>query len=127
MPSDIEVGKSKLSGRGLFARRSFSKGEVVLRWDTSHKIPRTQVDFVEAAEQHYLNPYDEKFYILLSEPERYVNHSCDNNTEVVNFCDVAIRDIASGEEITSDYRSGGVEIDFECACGSATCCSHSKN
>ena len=126
MPNDVEIGKSKLSGQGLFARRHFTKGELVLRWDTSHKIARTEVDSLDAAEQHYLNPYDESFYILLSEPERYVNHSCDNNTKVVNFCDVAVREIAPGEEITSDYRSGGVEIDFECGCGAATCCSRYK-
>jgi len=49
-----------------------------------------------------------------------MNHSCDPNTYVVGRNDVALRGIAPGEEVTSDY------MDLEapgsaCNCGSAKC------
>lgn len=127
MAGDIEVRTSKVSGRGVFALRRFSMGEVVLRWDTSNKIPRSKLATVPEPERHFLNPYDDQSFVLLPEPERFVNHSCSSNTRVVNFCDVAVRDIMAGEEITSDYRSGGVEIDFECNCGAAECCNRGNS
>jgi len=91
MQHDIEIRESGISGRGVFARR------------------------------HFLNPFDEDYFVLVAEPERHVNHSCANNTRVEHFTDVAIRDILPGEEITSDYRSGGATIDFVCRCGALNC------
>jgi len=49
-----------------------------------------------------------------------MNHSCDNNTHVENSCDVAIRDIMAGEEITANYNDDG-GIEFQCMCGSKQC------
>lgn len=120
---DIEIRPSGISGRGVFARRRFRKGETVFRWDLSRKIRRDQIDLVSADERHFLNPFDEEFFVVVAEPERYVNHSCANNTRVEHFTDVAVRDILPGEEITSDYRSGGAVIDFVCRCGAANCSS----
>ena len=91
MQHDIEIRKSRISGRGVFARR------------------------------HFLNLFDEDYFVLVAEPERFVNHSCANNTRVERFTDVAVRDILPGEEITSDYRSGGTTIDFVCGCGAPNC------
>jgi len=54
-------------------------------------------------------------------PEKYVNHSCNANTRVGNQCDIAIRDIKKGEEITSDYGKEGSFISFKCECGSKNC------
>ena len=126
MTDDIEIKQSGISGRGLFARRTFSKGETVLRWDLSRKIRRDSIDSLPPEDHHFLNPFDDTFFVLLGEPERCVNHSCANNTRVEQFTDVAIRDILPGEEITSDYRSGGVAIDFVCRCGAPNCCSASS-
>jgi len=53
-------------------------------------------------------------------PERYVNHSCNPNTKVNNFSDIAIRNIEIGEEITSDYSGQGLEK-FKCKYGSEDC------
>ena len=123
MNEDTEIRQSSISGRGVFARREFRKGETVFRWDVSQKIRRDRIDSLASDEHHFLNPFDDEFFVLLGEPERYVNHSCDNNTRVEHFTDVAIRDILPGEEIASDYRSGGVAIDFVCRCGAPNCCS----
>jgi len=119
---DIEIRQSGISGRGVFARRRFRRGETIFRWDLSRKIRRDQIGLVSAEERHFLNPFDEEFLLLVAEPERYVNHYCANNTRVEHFTDVVVRDILPGEEITSDYRSGGATIDFVCRCGAANCC-----
>jgi SET domain-containing protein len=117
----IDIMESGISGRGVFARRLFRRGETVFRWDTSRKIRRDEIESVSAEERHFLNPFDEEFFVVVAVPERYVNHSCANNTRVEQFTDVAIRDILPGEEITSDYRSGGAAIDFVCRCGAPNC------
>ena len=122
MNDDIEIKPSRISGRGVFARRRFAKGETIFRWDLSRKISRDSIDALPPEERHFLNPFDHDFFVLVAEPERYVNHSCANNTRVERFTDVAIRDILPGEEITSDYRSGGATVDFVCRCGAPNCC-----
>jgi len=121
MNEDIEIKQSAIAGRGVFARRQFKQGDTVLRWDVSHKIRRDRIASLSAEEQHFLNPFDDTFFVLLGEPERCVNHSCANNTRVEHFSDVAVRDILPGEEITSDYRSGGAVVDFVCRCGAPNC------
>jgi hypothetical protein len=117
----VDIRESGISGRGVFARRRFRRGETVFRWDLSRKIRRDAIELVSAEDRHFLNPFDEEFFVVVAEPERYVNHSCANNTRVEHFTDVAIRDILPGEEITSDYRSGGAELDFVCRCGAPSC------
>ncbi len=58
----------------------------------------------------------------MQSPERYVNHSCVANTQVKDFCDVAVRDISKGEEITSDYSEGLLSgFSMRCNCGSKNC------
>lgn len=118
---DVEIRRSGIDGLGAFALRPFRRGEVVLRWDVSRRVPRGEVFDLPDSEKNYLHPYDEETLVVVQPPERYVNHSCDNNTVVRNFCDVAVRDIRAGEEITSDYEADGAGQRFECRCGAAKC------
>ncbi|HYG81794.1 MAG TPA: SET domain-containing protein-lysine N-methyltransferase [Pyrinomonadaceae bacterium] len=118
---DVEIKPSGIDGLGAFALRPFKAGEVVLRWDTSRRVPRARAADIPEPEKNYLHPYDRESLIVVQPPERYVNHSCDNNTAVRDFCDVAVRDIGAGEEITSDYEADGAGVKFECRCGSAEC------
>src|SRR6266850_305331 len=85
--ADTEVRQSLIHGIGLFALRTFEPGEVILRWDLSRLIPKDECALLSPAEQHYTNPFDEDRLILIQPPERFVNHSCNNNTEVRNFGD----------------------------------------
>ncbi len=117
----VKVRRSGIDGLGVFALRPFSAGEVVLRWNVSKRVSRGQASGLPDAEQNYLHPYDGESLVVVQPPERYVNHSCDNNTLVRDFCDVAVRDILAGEEITSDYEADGAGQKFECRCGSAKC------
>jgi len=126
--NDIMVKNSKIEGNGVFANRDFKKGEVVIKWNTDFVLPDEKIKQLPHDELKYVVPYKGKF-ILQQAPARYVNHSCDPNTHVVDECsDVAIRDIKKGEEITSDY-SASFEDDecMECNCGSSNCRKIIKN
>ena len=118
---DVEIRESQIQGSGVYARRVFDPGEVVLRWDLSHTIPNEQVSKLSVADRRYTHPLDAERTLIVQSPERFVNHSCDGNTEVRDFCDVAIRRIEVGEEITSDYGAIGAVVSFECKCGSKKC------
>src|ERR1044072_4134784 len=100
---NVEIRQSGIHGQGLYARREFAPGEVVLRWDTSKLISREEQSLLPVDERKYTHPFDETRMMVVQPPERFVNHSCDNNTVVRDFCDVAIKPIAVGDEITSDY------------------------
>ena len=117
----VGVRESGIQGRGLYALREFNAGEIVLRWDLSHTIPNEQVVSLTEAERRYTHPLDDNRTLIVQPPERFVNHSCRNNTEVRDFCDVALRRIEVGEEITSDYGSDGSGVRFDCLCGSDNC------
>lgn len=119
MPNDIIVKKSKISGKGIFTNRDFKKGEVVLKWNPK-TIKKSDIKKLSKKERGYVAEIDNKYY-LMQEPERYVNHSCELNTEAKNNCDVAIRDIKKGEEITTDYGNIGNLDNFRCRCGSKSC------
>ncbi|MCB1151144.1 SET domain-containing protein, partial [bacterium] len=91
-------------GRGLFARRAYAPGELILRLDG----PRYErEDPIHATEQGAnLLQTGRRTYILLSEPAVFANHSCDPNAGVVeNRKLVAIRAIEPEDEITFDYST----------------------
>ncbi len=100
--NDVVIGKGNLSGRGIFADRDFKKGEVVIKYslkalteDEFKKLSKTEKNFTH---NHFGVIY------LYSIPERYVNHSSNPNTiqDLKNKCDVAIKNIKKGKEITTD-------------------------
>jgi hypothetical protein len=115
------IRHSDIEGKGTFAARDFNKGEVVFQWDITHKISNEEYTKLAPEEKDYVS-YLNGQYIEMQEPERYINHSCEPNTRVGECCDIAIRDIKKGEEITSDYSRGlapGEEM--KCNCGSENC------
>lgn len=118
---DVEIRKSPIHGSGVYALRSFRAGEIVLRWDTSRRVPGERIADYMQRDGIYLHPYDANSYLIVQSPERYVNHSCKHNMEVTDFMDVAIRDIASGDEITSNYETDGAGLTFICRCGMPNC------
>lgn len=119
--SDVVVKQSKISKKSVFAARDFKKDEVVLQWNPKKFLTKDEIETLLPAEKHYVSNYKSDEYILQNAPERYVNHSCDPNTEVINNCDVALRDIKKGEEITSDYSKDKLARHFKCNCGSRNC------
>jgi len=91
-------------------------------WDTSVKLRLDEVEHLLPEEKKYVTSLDEGVYLLLQPPERYVNHSCSPNLEVRSQCDVALRDIEKGEELTTDYSREEIpDLYFECNCKSSNC------
>lgn len=119
MAKDIVVKKSEINKKGVFAARDFKKGEVVLKWNPKI-LEKSETEKIKENQKHYLYKVGKNKYYLMQPPEKFVNHSCEANTQVKNSCDVAVRNIKKGEEITSDYGKGG-SVSFECKCGGKNC------
>lgn len=118
---NVVVKNSSIHGKGVFAARNFSKGEVVMHWDTRNRLSKKEYENLSDNEKRYVTFLNDT-YTVMQEPERYTNHSCNANTIAENFCDVAVRDILCGEEITSNYRQDSVKLeDITCLCGDVHC------
>ncbi len=107
---NIIIGKGKLAGKGAYAKKSFKKDEIVIQYNLR-----------SLTEDDYKNlPDHEKMFVhshwgqrlLYGEPERYVNHSTHPNTyqDLINQCDIALRDIAKGEAITTDAKKDDIAL-----------------
>ena len=125
--ASLRVGRSTLTGRGLFATtriRARAKigefeGEVIgLREARRRAKGRTIVAIVEL-ERHALDATDSPRGF------RFINHSCAPNTfmrctaERAEF--YALRDIEPGEELTVDYGESHHNGKLPCRCGAARC------
>ena len=125
MSGQVLVDESNINGLGVFAAQPFRMDEVVLEIDDSHILD----------EAHPLGPADDPRHcdyleagktVLMQPPERHINHSCDPNTYVKTIASkrlvLALRDIATGEEITYDYCiNGSGDTVWTCACGASRC------
>lgn len=120
--SDIEVRKSRIAGLGIFALRSFEPGEVVFSWkDVSSPLTDEEYERLPLDQRMYVARYNGGWLYMMP-PARYINHSCEANTNPIDGADVVITGIASGEEITSDYRSELKDGEkMECHCGTPSC------
>jgi hypothetical protein len=112
---NLIIKKSKIQGKGVFANKDFKKEEIVLRW-SPQKITKEKADKLTIQQKHYLYKERNKYFLMQS-PEKYVNRSCKANTKPKNLCDVAMRNIKKGEEITSNYKN----VSFKCKCGAKNC------
>lgn len=118
---DIIIKKSGIEGKGVFAARDFKKGEIVIRYDISHKLSQQELANLPKKDRRYVIFLDGK-YILMQSPAEYVNHSCSANTFSKDFSDVAKKDIKEGEEITADYsETMAANESMACKCGSLNC------
>ena len=117
---DVIVKKSKIHGRGVFANKDFKKGEIVIKYNLK-KLTKEKFNNLSEKEKHYTSKENGE-YLLFPSPERYVNHSCSPNTNPINKCDIAIKDIKKGEEITTDYSKDNVPgLNMRCNCGNKDC------
>ena len=99
---DVVIKKGNMFGKGVFANKNFKKGEIVLKYNLK---PLTKKEFQNLPEMEKKFTHNHWGVIYLySSPERYVNHSSNPNTDpnLKDKCDVAIKDIKRGEEITTD-------------------------
>ncbi|MCB0358373.1 MAG: SET domain-containing protein [Bdellovibrionales bacterium] len=123
VPQPAVVVKSTESyGKGVYARRAFTRGDQVLEFGG----PRVHLDEITAFER-FLEIGDGWFLGPSGKPDDFVNHSCEPNC-AVSFDGgrpalVALRNISEGDQITFDYSTCMIRdrTAFECSCGSPDC------
>ena len=106
MIKQVQIKKSKIHGKGVFALRDFKKGKVVLKWHPKI-ISKVQVERLTVKQKSYLQKSGRRLYLMQS-PEKFVNHSFNPNTYMKNDCDIAKKLIKRGEEITTHYDKEGL-------------------
>jgi len=114
-----EVRPSRIHGYGVFATRATPTGTVVSRYLPPFDVqyPAALLDALSEAERTYLRTYSylSRFtgvYVLPGDHDRYMNHSDHPNVGMNpngNTENLALRDIAAGEELTCDYRTFDAE------------------
>jgi hypothetical protein len=115
-------------GYGVFATQAIPKGTILWALDpldqvlTHHPANELEDEFAGAL-VHFTWTNGTGKRILCWDFGRYMNHSCEANSYGAGGTEfeIAVRDIAPGEELTSDYRTLNLEAPFECQCGSARC------
>ncbi len=120
----LRVVRSGIHGYGVVATRSFAPGEVIA------EVDGVLWSGAEDRDDRYSLWLDDDWYFDMVDQTRWINHSCDPNAEIEAELDevagrahariVAIRPIASGDEITYDYGFTA-EVAEPCACGARGC------
>ncbi len=114
-------------GLGVFATRRLPRGTIVWVLDQlDQRLPPERVrqlspPYGALLERYgYLNAAGE--CVLCWDLARWINHSCEANVLSSGWeFDVAIRDIAAGEELTNEYGALNLRRSFRCHCRAPAC------
>ncbi|MFH1597830.1 MAG: SET domain-containing protein-lysine N-methyltransferase [Patescibacteria group bacterium] len=120
--------KSKVHGKGLFAKKDIWPGTKIIEYvGNKNKSSRWEDD--DHSETIYVFQLNRKYDIdgdVNWNTAKYINHSCDPNSEVDIIDDriwiIAIKKIKKGQEITYNY---GFDLkdwqEHPCRCGAKNC------
>lgn len=114
-------------GWGVFATRPIPRGTIIWALDTlDQKFNPEQVAGLPPYAQASLDKYSyidaRGRHILCWDHGRYFNHSCNANCLSLGYdFELAIRDIAAGEELTDDYGTLNPLTAFPCLCDAPNC------
>ncbi len=135
----IQVRRSGVHGKGVFALQDIPKGEVIIEYVGEI------IDWKEALRRHPHDPDDPNhtFYFHIDDDRvidakyggnasRWINHSCDPNCEADEVDGrvfiKALRRIRAGEELNYDYGliidapyTKKLKAEYPCWCGSKNC------
>jgi len=106
----IKIAPSQINGVGVIAMRDIKKGEKLYTDIIPHqfdlpysKFNKLDREIREIILGHFpLVVSGSHFMYPVAKFSAYLNHSADPNYDAVN--DIALKDIAKGEEVTEDYR-----------------------
>jgi len=140
MPKQLfKIGLSKIHQQGLFATDDIKAGVKIVQYlgeqITKEESNRRALEWEASARESdlgrvYVFELNENWDIdgrVGDNPARYMNHSCDDNCEAVNYDGEAIwlvarRDISKGEELVFDYGYSMEHfLDHPCNCGAKNC------
>lgn len=121
----LVVRDSAIHGLGVFAQRDYAVGELIV-WIDDSRVVDDDRPVLPGELAHHCDYLEAGRVVLMQEPERHINSSCDPSTYVRTVgdkcCVVARQEIHSGDEITYDYiidcHGGRV---WQCRCGSSRC------
>lgn len=135
----IQVRRSGIHGKGVYAVTDLTAGEVILEYIGE------VITWEQAQARHPHNPADPNhtffFHVDASRVidaavggnvTRWINHSCDGNCEAEEqdgrIFIKALRDIAAGQELHYDYGliieeryTAKLKAQYPCWCGADTC------
>ncbi len=119
------VKSSSIQGLGVYANQALDAGNVILEIDDSHIVTDESL-LTEQQQQFDCDYLANGKIILMQEPEKFINHSCEPTSYAKTFDGVrqvlAIKNIRVGEEITFDYAiNGDNEGTFICSCDAPNC------
>lgn len=116
-------------GYGVFATAPIPRGTIVWALDPLDRIlTPAEIASLPAAlsldtERHLWLNRDGN-YVLVWDLARFVNHSCRPNCVTTEFgCEIAVADIAPGDQITNDYADLGMlpGETLTCGCSAPNC------
>jgi SET domain-containing protein len=131
---DIEIKDSPIQGKGIFTKVPIKKGKTI--WVSKNEEPVEEKIYTDEEFKQFMQwciengkewdaiaNGDGTHSAAISDREKhpgdYGNHSCDPNTDRNR---VALRDIAAGEELTSDYAQFSTkDWEMTCHCGAKNC------
>lgn len=114
-------------GHGVFAREPIAKGTVLwVLCELDIIFTPAQAAAFPPAYQPILDRYAytdaANRVILCWDHGRYLNHSCDPvMVGVGGTIEIAVRDVAVGEEITCEYATLNITEAMDCRCGARGC------
>ncbi|MBI5279989.1 MAG: SET domain-containing protein-lysine N-methyltransferase [Burkholderiales bacterium] len=135
----IQVRKSGVHGKGVFALKPIAEGETIIEYVGEI------ITWKQAQKRHPWNPKDPNhtFYFHVDDKRvidaavggnaaRWINHSCDPNCEADEqdgrVFIKALRNIEPGEELSYDYGliidepyTRKLKAEYPCWCGSRAC------
>lgn len=126
------IGDAGPKGMGVFAAKTFRCGEII-SIDDDNDYYNNVLSYEQIINQGYDVHYhafqvDHDAYVLpVGSVDDFMNHSCEPNCGIrlnsQGYLNIALRDIAVGEEICYDYSTymNGPYQSMPCACNAASC------
>jgi hypothetical protein len=125
----IFKGRSCIEGEGIFAGEHIPKGTIIFYYSSNDVyLSKKEFQFLSDSEKIQINKFgveEENGNWVVTDGD--ANHSCDANilSMFVDglYCDIAVRDIRVGEEITIDYGLfySSFPWQMKCRCNSNNC------
>ncbi|CCH49932.1 SET domain-containing protein [Pseudodesulfovibrio piezophilus] len=114
-------------GVGVFATHPIARGTIVVVRDSLDTCLTRQEfcalpEAVRLSMETYLY-HDKCGNLILSwDHARYMNHHCQSNTMMTDYgLELAVRDIAAGEELTTEYGLLNIQDPYEICCHCESC------
>ena len=122
MKQNTIIKSAGRKGKGVFAAKSFKKGDLIFRNKKGRVVNKNDISKLSKYDQKHLNEIDNETFEIMQPPGVFVNHSCEPNSIPKGQSFFALKSIQKCEEITSDYRVTGLfKNKWKCRCGTKNC------